>query len=222
MLLKPLSKAIADKDHIYGVIRGTHINHGGRTNGYTVPSPSAQADVISGALEKSGIHPRMISCIEAHGTGTELGDPIEIDGLTRAFQTKTSDKGFCAISSVKSNIGHLEAAAGIAGVTKLLASVSKTTAGSLFTLQKIESEYCIRPDAVCGARELADWKRPVIEENGAQKRFRESQESLWRPRAGTNAHILIEEYIEPDRRFMSHSQMKIPQSFYYPPNRRPV
>ncbi len=114
VLLKPLSKAMADKDHIYGVIRGTHINHGGRTNGYTVPSPSAQADVISGALEKSGIHPRMISCIEAHGTGTELGDPIEIDGLTRAFQMKTSDKGFCAISSVKSNIGHLEAAAGIA------------------------------------------------------------------------------------------------------------
>nr|WGD59541.1 polyketide synthase [Bacillus velezensis] len=143
MLLKPLSKAMADKDHIYGVIRGTHINHGGRTNGYTVPSPSAQADVISGALEKSGIHPRMISCIEAHGTGTELGDPIEIDGLTRAFQTKTSDKGFCAISSVKSNIGHLEAAAGIAGVTKLLLQFQKRKLAHFITLPKIESEYCI-------------------------------------------------------------------------------
>ncbi|MCC5467061.1 SDR family NAD(P)-dependent oxidoreductase, partial [Pelosinus baikalensis] len=120
LLLKPLSKAIADGDHIYGIIKGTAINHGGKTNGYTVPNPNAQASVISRALEEAGIDPRTISYIEAHGTGTSLGDPIEIAGLTKTFQKYTKEKQFCAIGSVKSNIGHCESAAGIAGVTKVL------------------------------------------------------------------------------------------------------
>ncbi|MFG3445222.1 beta-ketoacyl synthase N-terminal-like domain-containing protein [Bacillus velezensis] len=199
VLLKPLSKAMADKDHIYGVIRGTHINHGGRTNGYTVPSPSAQADVISGALEKSGIHPRMISCIEAHGTGTELGDPIEIDGLTRAFQTKTSDKGFCAISSVKSNIGHLEAAAGIAGVTKLLLQFQKRKLAPSLHCRNLNPNIAFDRTPFAVQRELADWKRPVIEENGAQKEIPRIAGISSFGAGGANAHILIEEYIEPDR-----------------------
>ncbi|MEW9712965.1 SDR family NAD(P)-dependent oxidoreductase, partial [Paenibacillus sp. SI92] len=102
VLLKSLSKAIADGDQIYGVIKGTAINHGGKTNGYTVPSPNAQGDLVGQALKEAGVNPRTISYLEAHGTGTVLGDPIEITGLTRAFGQDTPDKQFCAIGSVKS------------------------------------------------------------------------------------------------------------------------
>jgi polyketide synthase PksN len=118
VLLKPLSRAVAEGDHIYGTIKGTAINHGGKTNGYTVPNPHAQGSVIGRALKAGGINPRTISYLEAHGTGTSLGDPIEIAGLTKPFQEFTSDNQFCAIGSAKSNIGHCESAAGIAGLTK--------------------------------------------------------------------------------------------------------
>ncbi|MCD9899117.1 SDR family NAD(P)-dependent oxidoreductase [Streptomyces sp. MT29] len=120
VVLKPLSAALADGDHVHAVIRSTSISHGGRTNGYTVPSPKAHAAVIRSALRRAGVDPRTIGYVEAHGTGTELGDPIEIDGLNRAFQEHTPDRGFCSIGSVKGNIGHAEAAAGIAGLTKVL------------------------------------------------------------------------------------------------------
>ena len=93
VLLKPLVQAEADGDHIYGVIKATAINHGGQTNGYTVPNPQAQAEVIERALKKARIDPRTISYIEAHGTGTKLGDPIEIAGLTRAFQNVAVGRG---------------------------------------------------------------------------------------------------------------------------------
>uniref|UniRef100_UPI0018AD4E7B beta-ketoacyl synthase N-terminal-like domain-containing protein n=1 Tax=Paenibacillus polymyxa TaxID=1406 RepID=UPI0018AD4E7B len=91
VLLKPLSKAIADGDPIHALIRGTSINHGGKTNGYTVPNPTAQGELIRSALERAGVHARTISYIEAHGTGTELGDPIEVTGLTQAFRKDTAD-----------------------------------------------------------------------------------------------------------------------------------
>ncbi|WP_190009745.1 SDR family NAD(P)-dependent oxidoreductase [Streptomyces anulatus] len=120
VVLKPLSAALADGDHVHAVIRSTSISHGGRTNGYTVPSPKGHAAVIRSALRRAGVDPRTIGYVEAHGTGTELGDPIEIDGLERAFREYTPDRGFCSIGSVKGNIGHAEAAAGIAGLTKVL------------------------------------------------------------------------------------------------------
>ncbi|KAA7274251.1 polyketide synthase, partial [Salmonella enterica subsp. enterica serovar Lubbock] len=120
VLLKPLAQAIEDRDQIYGIIKATAINHGGKTNGYTVPNPKAQASVIGRAIKKAGIEPRTISYMEAHGTGTSLGDPIEIAGLNSIFREYTGDKQFCALGSAKSNIGHCESAAGIAGLTKVL------------------------------------------------------------------------------------------------------
>ena len=105
---------------LYGVIKGSAINHGGKTNGYSVPNPQAQADVIGEVFKRAGIDPRTLSYLEAHGTGTSLGDPIEITALTKTFREYTDDDQFCAIGSVKSNIGHCESAAGIAGVTKVL------------------------------------------------------------------------------------------------------
>ncbi|MGX7835547.1 mutanobactin A polyketide synthase MubH, partial [Campylobacter fetus subsp. venerealis] len=120
VVLKPLDRAIADNDHIYGVIKGSTINSGGKTNGYTVPNPNAQAALIKEAFQRANVPARTVSYIEAHGTGTALGDPIEIAGLTKAFEEDTTDKQFCAIGSAKSNIGHCESAAGIAGLTKIL------------------------------------------------------------------------------------------------------
>src|SRR5262249_47678717 len=120
LLLRPLSAAMQDGDQIHGVILGSALNHGGRTNGYTVPDPNAQADVVRAALDRAGVDARSISFVEAHGTGTRLGDPIEVAGLTRAFRQDTPDCGFCSLGSVKSNLGHPEAAAGMAGLTKIL------------------------------------------------------------------------------------------------------
>ncbi|HSP78891.1 MAG TPA: polyketide synthase, partial [Myxococcaceae bacterium] len=120
VLLKPLSRAVADGDHLHGIIRATAVNHGGRANGYTVPDPDAQGTLIAEALARSGVEPETLGYLEAHGTGTSLGDPIEISGLGKAFAGRVPAGWRCAIGSVKSNIGHLEAAAGIAGLTRLL------------------------------------------------------------------------------------------------------
>ncbi len=115
VLLKPLARARADGDRIHAIIRASAVNHGGRTSGFTVPNPVAQGELIAEALRRAGLAPDSISYVEAHGTGTALGDPIEINGLRRAFGTAG-----CPIGSVKSNVGHLESAAGIVALTKVV------------------------------------------------------------------------------------------------------
>ncbi|MES2352716.1 MAG: SDR family NAD(P)-dependent oxidoreductase, partial [Pseudomonadota bacterium] len=120
ILVKPLEDAVRDGDAIYGVIKGIAVNHGGRAGGYAVPNPKSQSDVIAAALERAGVDARTLGYIEAHGTGTQLGDPIEIKGLSSAFGSRGFDAQSCAIGSVKTNIGHLEAAAGVVGVSKVL------------------------------------------------------------------------------------------------------
>ncbi|UCH93969.1 MAG: amino acid adenylation domain-containing protein [Candidatus Aminicenantes bacterium] len=117
VVLKRLKNAIADNDHIYAVIKGTAINNDGKRKvGFTAPSVDGQAEVIQTAQRIARVQPETIGYIETHGTGTALGDPVEIEALTLAFET--DKRGFCAIGSVKSNIGHLDAAAGIAGLIK--------------------------------------------------------------------------------------------------------
>ncbi len=120
VLLKPLSAANNDGDYIYAVIRGSAVNQDGKTNGFTSPSPSAQADVIVNAWRDAQINPSDVSYIEAHGSATALGDPIEIQGVTEAFERFTTKRQFCAIGSVKANIGHLDHAAGLAGLIKVI------------------------------------------------------------------------------------------------------
>ncbi|HSP78083.1 MAG TPA: beta-ketoacyl synthase N-terminal-like domain-containing protein, partial [Myxococcaceae bacterium] len=120
VLLKPLERALRDGDAIHAVLKGSAVNHDGKTHGYTVPNPVAQTEVILAALERAGVDPRTLGYVEAHGTGTSLGDPIELTGLTDAFRRHTSERVFCAIGSVKSNIGHLESAAGIAQLHKVV------------------------------------------------------------------------------------------------------
>ncbi len=118
VLLKPLSRAVEDGDRVYATIRGSALNHGGKTNGYTVPNPHAQREVISRAMAAAGVESDEISYIEAHGTGTALGDPIEVAALSAALGGERGTP--IAIGSVKSNIGHCESAAGIAGLSKVL------------------------------------------------------------------------------------------------------
>ncbi len=127
LVLKPLAAAVRDGDPIHGVIRGSALNHGGKTSSLTVTNPNSQADLLVTAIREAGIEPQTIGYVETHGTGTSLGDPIEVLGLKLAFgrllredETGRRPAGFCGIGSVKSNIGHLEAAAGIAGVVKVL------------------------------------------------------------------------------------------------------
>src|SRR5690606_38499190 len=118
VLLKPLAQALRDGDHVYGVIRGSELNHGGRTSGYTVPNAESQAQVIGRALQRSGLPAARLGYIEAHGTGTSLGDPIEIRGLGKALAAQVPSEWRCPIGSIKANIGHLESAAGMAALTK--------------------------------------------------------------------------------------------------------
>ncbi|KFF06341.1 SDR family NAD(P)-dependent oxidoreductase [Flavobacterium reichenbachii] len=186
ILLKSLEEAKKDGDQIYAVIKGSAINHGGKTNGYTVPNPKAQSIVIEKAINKAGVKPENFSYIEAHGTGTSLGDPIEILGLNTAFQVE--EKQYCSIGSVKSNIGHCESAAGIAGVTKLLLQLKyKQLVPSLHS-------SVINPNIVF---EKTPFK--------VQQKLEHWQTTNDKPRltaissfgaGGSNAHIILEEFIK--------------------------
>jgi acyl transferase domain-containing protein len=123
VVLKPLQRALADGDHVYGVIRGSAVNNDGRTMGVTTPNPDAQVDVVERALAAAGLSAREIGYIEAHGTGTMIGDPIEMKALSRVFRKTTAERGFCGIGSVKSNHGHLLSAAGVASFIKVVAAL---------------------------------------------------------------------------------------------------
>jgi acyl transferase domain-containing protein/acyl carrier protein/NADP-dependent 3-hydroxy acid dehydrogenase YdfG len=196
VLLKPLDKAKADGDHIYGIIKGTSINHGGKTNGYTVPNPIAQSSAIKETIKKAGVKAEDFSYIEAHGTGTSLGDPIEMTGLTRAFQS--DKKQFCSIGSVKSNIGHCESAAGISGITKVLLQLKyKQLVPSLHSSElNPYIDFEVTPFKV--QQELEEWttinnkpRLAGVSSFGA---------------GGSNAHIIIEEYDNTDQ--ISNSEIK--------------
>lgn len=196
VLLKRLSQAEKDGDHIYGVIRGTSVNHGGRTSGYTVPNPNAQSALIQDALTKAEVHPRAVSYIEAHGTGTALGDPIEVTGLTNAFKTNTDDVGFCRLGSVKTNIGHAESAAGIAGLTKVLMQMKHGELAPSLNSDELNPSIEFSDTPFVVQRQRESWRRPKIdlEGEGAQECPRIAGISSFGA-GGVNAHIIVEEYL---------------------------
>jgi polyketide synthase PksN len=197
LLLKPLSRAVTDGDRIYALIRSSSINHGGRANGYTVPSPVAQRDLVHAALERGAVHPRAVSCLEAHGTGTQLGDPIEITGLTQAFRRHTEDRQFCALGSLKSNIGHLEAAAGVASLTKVVLQMMH---GQL--VPSLHARDCNPLIDFAGSpffvqQELGEWQRPRLQLDGELREYPRIAGVSSFGAGGANAHVIVEEYIEP-------------------------
>jgi polyketide synthase PksN len=196
-ILKPLSAAVRDRDHIYAVIKGSAVNHGGRTNGYTVPDPAAQAALISRVLEKAAVNPRTISYLEAHGTGTSLGDPIEIAGLARAFGRYTGDKQYCAIGSAKSNIGHLESAAGIAGLTKVALQFKHQRLAPSLHCETLNPNIDFPASPFFVQRELSPWQAPVTVENGVPRKHPRRAGLSSFGAGGANAHIIVEEYQAP-------------------------
>ncbi|WP_344609197.1 SDR family NAD(P)-dependent oxidoreductase, partial [Streptomyces glaucus] len=190
VLLRPLADAVADGDRILGVIRGTAVNHGGRTHGFTVPNPHAQAAVIRSAWRQAGIDPRDIQYVEAHGTGTALGDPIEIAGLKSAFAEFTDDRAFCAIGSAKSNIGHLESAAGIAGLAKILLQMRHGRLVPSLHAERTNPHIDFADTPFVLQREAAPWPRP-------EGRPRLAALSAFGA-GGSNAHLVVEEYVMSD------------------------
>ncbi|MEX3525941.1 MAG: SDR family NAD(P)-dependent oxidoreductase [Burkholderia sp.] len=197
VVLKPLAAALADGDRIHGVIRATSVNHGGRTNGFTVPNPAAQAELIAESLRKSGIHPRAIGYVEAHGTGTALGDPIEVSGLAQAFAPHTRERGFCALGSAKSNLGHLEAAAGIAGLTKVLLQMRHGELAPSLHAEQLNPniDFDVTPFVV--QRELAPWAEPELNLDGQSRRYPRIASVSSFGAGGANAHLLVEQYPAP-------------------------
>jgi phthiocerol/phenolphthiocerol synthesis type-I polyketide synthase E len=125
VVLKRLADALADRDTIHAVIRGAAVNNDGAGKaGYTAPSVEGQVEVIAMAQALAGVDPRSIGYVEAHGTATPLGDPIEVAALTQVFRASTADVGFCHLGSLKANLGHLDAAAGVAGFIKTVMALS--------------------------------------------------------------------------------------------------
>jgi len=185
VVLKRLDDAVADGDSIRAVIKGSAINNDGSLKiGYTAPSVDGQADVIAEAIAMAGIDPETITYIEAHGTGTALGDPIEVAALTQAFTAKTDKKRFCAIGSVKTNIGHLDAAAGAAGLIKaVLALVHRMIPPSLHFEQPNPKIDLANSPFYVNTR-LREW-----EATGAPRRAGVSCFGI----GGTNAHVILEE-----------------------------
>ncbi|MET0621452.1 MAG: beta-ketoacyl synthase N-terminal-like domain-containing protein [Pyrinomonadaceae bacterium] len=189
VVLKRLSDALADGDFIHAVVKGTAMNNDGSHKiSYTAPSVDGQAEVIAMAQAMAGVDPSTVTYVEAHGTATELGDTIEMAALTKAFRRSTDKVGYCGVGSVKTNIGHLDAAAGIAGLIKtVLALKHKMLPPSLhFTTPNPNIDFATSPFYVNAA--LAEWKA-----DGHPRRAGVSSYGM----GGTNVHVILEEF-EPD------------------------
>ncbi|MGN7471966.1 SDR family NAD(P)-dependent oxidoreductase [Brevibacillus sp. SAFN-007a] len=184
ILLKPLSKALADGDNIYAVIKGSAINQDGRSVGLTAPNPLAQSEVILSAWEDAGIDPQTISYIEAHGTGTKLGDPIEINGISQAFHGRVHQKQFCGIGSVKTNIGHLDHAAGIASLIKVILALHHKEIPPTIHFKRPNPKINFEESPVYVNNSLRKW-----EQDHHPRRCGVSAFGI----SGTNCHIVLEE-----------------------------
>lgn len=198
LVIKPLARALADGDPVHALVLGTAENHGGRAAGLTAPNPEAQRDVVLAALSRAGVGAETISYIEAHGTGTQLGDPIEINGLRAAFARGASGKlpsaAWCTLGAVKSQIGHLEAAAGLAGLVKVvLAMRAGVIPGNLHLRERNP-----RLELEGSPFVLADSAKPWIrrcDAAGHELPRRAGVSSFGF--SGVNAHVVLEEFRAP-------------------------
>lgn len=203
LLLKSLEKAERDGDRIHAVIKGSAVGHGGRTNSLTAPEPEAQAEVILAACKDAQLCPSTLGYIEAHGTGTNLGDPIEINGLKKIFDISTQDKKTelewnhnCYLGSVKGNIGHLESAAGIAGLLKVILSLKQGIIPANANFKQLNKYIKLDNFPYEIATEQLAWERLATADGTALPR-RAGVSSFGF--GGTNAHVVVEEYIEQSR-----------------------
>ncbi|MEM9089167.1 MAG: type I polyketide synthase [Cyanobacteria bacterium P01_F01_bin.53] len=185
VVLKRLEDAVADRDPIYAVIRGSAINNDGALKvGYTAPSVDGQAEAIAEAQAIADVDPETISYIETHGTGTGMGDPIEMTALSQVFGAETDKKGFCAIGSVKGNIGHLNRAAGIIGLIKTALALKHKQLPPSLHFEKANPLIDFERSPFYVNTALQDWQS-----NGSPRRAGVSSFGI----GGTNAHAVLEE-----------------------------
>ncbi|MFE1744072.1 SDR family NAD(P)-dependent oxidoreductase [Coleofasciculus sp. H7-2] len=185
VLLKRLSEALADGDCIHAVIKASAINNDGYVKeSFTAPSIDGQVAVISKAQELAGIDPETITYVEAHGTGTALGDPIEIAGLTKVFAAKTQKKQYCAIGSVKTNIGHLIFASGVAGLIKAVLTLKHKLIPPNLHFEQPNPRIDFANSPFYVNTQLSEWKT-----NGTPRRAAVNSFGV----GGTNAHVILEE-----------------------------
>ncbi len=185
VVLKRLDAALADSDFIHGVIRGSGINQDGTTNGITAPSAKSQERLEREVYGAFSVDPAQIQLVEAHGTGTKLGDPIEVDALTRAFRAFTDRRGYCALGSVKSNLGHTIMAAGVAGLLKVLLSLKHRQIPPSLHLHKANSNIRFESSPFYVNTALKHWDVGT----GDVRRAAVSSFGF----SGTNAHVVVEE-----------------------------
>ncbi|MBC9915647.1 SDR family NAD(P)-dependent oxidoreductase [Chitinophaga varians] len=188
LLLKPLRQAMADGNHIHAVIKGSAVNHGGLGGGLTVPNPQKQSELYTAAWKNAGIRPQQLSYIEAHGTGTSLGDPIEIQGIKTAYYKSVPADwaGACAIGSVKSNLGHLESAAGITGLLKVVLAMQHRQLPASINYQTLNPKIHLQDTGFHIQHQPAPWKTPYPLLAGVSS-FGSG---------GANAHVVVQELLE--------------------------
>ena len=185
VLLKRLEDAVRDGDQIYAVIRGFAVNNDGSAKvGYTAPSVEGQARVIALAQEASGVNPETIGYIEAHGTGTPLGDPIELAALTQAFRARTEKKQFCAVGTAKTNVGHLDIAAGVTGLIHATHIVRHGVFPPTLHFKKPNPKFDLENSPFYVNPKLRQW-------NSEEKPRRAGVSAFGV--GGTNAHVVLEQ-----------------------------
>ena len=207
VVLKRLDDALADGDNIRGIIRGSAVNQDGLTNGLTAPNGNAQLEVIRLALAKAGVKPNQIGYVETHGTGTPLGDPIEVNSIKAVLMEGRESNQPCWIGSGKTNIGHLEAAAGIAGLIKSVLSLEQGEIPPHLHLKQLNPYIELEKTPIEICTQLQQWS------------------SVEQPRlagvsafgfGGTNAHVILEE--APKKAKSQKSKVKSEDDPYRPLN----
>ncbi|MDZ7356532.1 MAG: polyketide synthase, partial [candidate division KSB1 bacterium] len=186
VVLKRLSDAIKDGDHIYAIIRGAACNNDGSNRvGFTAPGVEGQAEVIAMAQAVANVEPETITYIETHGTGTSLGDPIEISALTQVFRERTDKKQFCALGAVKANVGHLDTAAGVTGLIKTALALKEGVIPPSINFERPNPHIDFKNSPFYVNTELREWKRM----GDTPRRAGVSSFGI----GGTNVHVILEE-----------------------------
>jgi acyl transferase domain-containing protein len=207
--LRRLEDALADGDTVHAVILGSAVNNDGAHKvGFTAPSLTAQTEVVVEALAAAGVEPDTVGYVEGHGTATELGDPIEVEALTRAFAEGTSHRGFCGLGSVKSNIGHLDAAAGISGLIKTVLALRHRCIPPSLNYQRPNPEIDFAASPFRVVDRLESWERGDTPRRAGVSSF---------GFGGTNAHVVVEEAPAPAARAASRSAHLVVLSARTPP-----
>ena len=204
IVLKRLTDALADQDNILGVIRGTAINQDGRSSGLTAPNGPSQEAVIRSALVNAGVEPTQVDYLEAHGTGTSLGDPIEVQALAAILGKGRSKDNPVMIGSVKTNFGHLEAAAGIAGLLKVVLSLQHQEIPPHLHLQELNTYIPWKKIPVTVPTKRTPWPKNETQRVGSVSSFGFS---------GTNAHIVLGEAPEPKKDWVTNNTPEVKRPF---------